>query len=59
MARNPVPIPSSRFAKRHSSVYRASTIGPWILDLLAEGHPDQMRSWVIHERCHMQLVFEL
>jgi xanthine permease XanP len=26
---------------------------------LAEVHPDQMRSWVDNERCHIQLVFEL
>ncbi len=26
---------------------------------LAEVHPDQMRSWVNNERCHIQLVFEL
>jgi hypothetical protein len=26
---------------------------------LAEVHPDQMRSWVENERCHLQLVFEL
>ena len=26
---------------------------------LAEVHPDQMRSWVNNERCHVQLVFEL
>jgi hypothetical protein len=59
MARNPVPIPSPRFAKRHASVYHASAIGPWILGLLAEVHPDHRRSWVIRERRHMQLVFEL
>jgi xanthine permease XanP len=26
---------------------------------LVEVHPDQMRSWVNNERCHIQLVFEL
>jgi hypothetical protein len=26
---------------------------------LAEVHPDQRRSWVADERCHIQLVFEV